>query len=156
MSEWPVFGNFINTKYPNGTQFTYFPFSLILNNINNLYSFTIIIQIPMEHTSSSQPYTSIFYLSHLLALFPFSQSRGFKFIYLSLLYSLTLLVLFVALFFSHVSDIRKRESSNTNILLYVGYEVMNLALTVTCIVAPIVNYASIKSIIKGKNLVIIL
>lgn len=95
----------------------------------------------------------IFFLSRILAIFPFSRNQRLRIGCLPLTYSLVVLLTFVIFSFQHAQKICKTEQSSTNILLYMGYLLTDSVMIIICIVTPIVNRKSIISILKGKILI---
>lgn len=95
----------------------------------------------------------IFFLSRILAIFPFSCNQRLRIGCLLLSYSLVVLLTFVIFSLQHAQKICKTEQSSTNILLYMGYLLVDTTMIIICIVTPIVNRKSIISILKGKTLI---
>ena len=92
----------------------------------------------------------IFYLSRIFAIFPFDQSQPLKVNCTSLLLSFIFLALCCGYSVRNLRVVHETEETNTNILLYTGYAVVNILFSVACIVVPILNRQFITSIIHGK------
>lgn len=90
----------------------------------------------------------IFRLSSLFAIFPFTLNRHVRVRYISLLYSLCLIIVFGQLYFIEIKRILQTVQPNTNVLLFSGYVTMNTVLCVATIVTPLTNRDSIVRILK--------